>query len=258
MHLVTVPVKAKLTEIEEFLLDHILDYGIIAGGFAAYLYNPEKKYTDIDLFVNDHIGGEAYDKLYHHLDASMNMWKKMKWRMVTEHPRRSSYNEDVGLQVLYIYDDTLRGKGGYHAPVQVVSTMQKDSNQHATVEGVLSTFDWNVCRAAVLDKRTLLVDEVFIDDMDKNICTFRPYPPRKTMNNCYGWRVFKYVELKGYDMPFKDMLTIFGLCPNKKQFYEQVFQSKRIVSNKNLIALGNYVRIMMHGRHPDWDNLKEF
>jgi len=254
--LLTVPVKAVLTEIEEFLLDNILDYGIIAGGFAAYLYNPQKKHSDIDLFAKEQVDSEAYDKLYHALGAKMSYWKKLKWRMAAEHPQLSKYNENVTLQALNIYDYTKRGKPGHHSQVQLVTTVDKEDPRHSTAESILRSFDWNVCKASVLDKRTLLVDKQFIEDMEANRVTFRPYPPRKTMNDDYGWRLFKYVEFKGYDMPFKDMLTVYGLVSDKKKFYDQIFRSGHTIKNKNLLNFQSFIQ-MMNNNDPEWQSKQE-
>jgi len=254
MDLITVPVKAELTEIESFLIDNVLDYGIIAGGFAAYLYNPEKKADDIDLFVNEYANNGAFDRLYHELGAKMNFWKKLKWRMEAEHPKVSLYNANVSVQGLNIWDYTKKGTPGHHSMLQVVTHSNENDTRHSTVESILETFDWNVCKASVLNKTTLLVDRQFIENMDGNVVTFRPYPLRKTTTKGdYGWRMFKYIELKGYDMPFKDMLTIFALLPDKKVFYDQVFRSGHKIQNTNLVALGNYINLMMQN-DPSWND----
>lgn len=243
MQLIQVPVKTPLSEVEEFLIENTKGYGIIAGGFPAYLYNVEKIASDIDLFVHE----VPYDVIYRRLASVL----PLGWRLESTHPRASLYDSSITLQHLRVTNYNIKNVDST-SRTRLLQIVRKDAS-YDSVESILEGFDWNVCKAAVLDKSTLLVDEYFVDDMASNRLTFRPYTPRKTINDDYGWRLVKYVEVKNYDCSFGDMLTVFGLAPNKRKFYDQITQNHYdpTVKNKNLQNLINFIKMMKAIEWPD-------
>jgi len=257
--LLQVPVKKKLTELDAFLIHHLRDYGIIAGGYAAWLWNEEKPASDLDLFVPK--GSNLYDVIYQRLSHNL----PIGWRLDSSGPKFSSYDSNILLQAItvtnwyekskHIKSDAAPDKKGvYQRHIQLVKRVKDDTDVYSNVEGVLASFDWNVCRASVLNDQSLLVDSHFITDMEKNICTFRPYKPRVTTNNDYGWRVYKYVEEKKYDMTFSDMLVMFGISPDKKRFFDQVTSGHAAhdkCSNETLSKFINFVTLMK-STDPAW------
>jgi hypothetical protein len=250
--LVKVPVRTLLTPLQEYVVEAALNYGIIAGGFAAYLYDAGKKPSDIDLFVNEH--ERTYDALYQKLSANI----PLGWRVLSHGPRNSNYDDNITLRNIVITDYSRHSNaevGKESIVLQCVYHQEKD--KYATVEQVLNGFDFNVCKASLVDKETLLVDEHFLKDIKANRLTFRPYQPKKSNNSDYGYRINKYVEGKGYDITFGDLLTIFGMIEKKRQkeFFIQLTGYNPVLSNvknKNIQNFANFV-LLMKSKDPEWN-----
>lgn len=253
--LARVPIRTILTPLQEYVMDAALEYGIIAGGFAAFLYDPAKKANDLDLFVTggwEH-GQHVYNQLYQRLVNSL----PLGWRAASQSSRLSNYDSKIHLQNLQITDYS-RTDAKETLSLQMVTHDDKD--RYHSREDVLGSFDFNVCKASVEDKDYLLVDEYFLKDIKANRLTWRPYPPKKSNNSDYGYRINKYVEEKGYDMTFGDLLTIFGLVEKKREFYGQLIcydEAMKTVKNENLKNFINFVRLMKN-KDPEWNDTGEF
>lgn len=231
-------IDTKLTDLERFVIERLRYVGIIAGGFATYLYNPEKKYGDIDVFVPALINNIGS---YDWINQCLSKYKPKDWVVYNGGSRPSNYNPALELNTLKIYKDST----SEWIDVQLIRNVDKTP---FTLKGVLDSFDFSVAKAAIQSASKLMVDKSFIEDM-KNNRLRAPGKLQKHDHSETGYRLHKYIEVKKFNPTFNDLMFYYTHMKDKYAFMKQLSgrhnpRDVNGLTNRELIKFINFVALM--------------
>lgn len=203
-----------ITEIDP-ILSIIQSYGgVICGGYATHCASFKPTHIapgDIDIYCKNF-------KSYEYIVKEFKFTKSYGSYKISETPFYTSFK---------FYDAYgMRSPFGALPSIQVINPniykniYGRETDSIDDVKEILNNFDFTVCRAAILDKKTVLVDERWIVDEDeKNIRIVNLTKPVGLFS-----RVIKYIS-KGYKINPSEILKLFVFWDSFDQ------DSKKLVLN---------------------------
>ena len=160
--------------------------GVIAGGYARYMCSPSsvpRPYTDVDIFSYNET---CYEALEMHFRSSEGIQ--------IAHTNEISTTFDVSNCPEYKQCPNIN---------LISPKVRKTSVTVGSEVEILDSFDFTVCRAAVISPNEVLVDDNFLADESKGEIRFHKI--RSPIGALF--RVIKYVE-KGYKLPWDEAFKL--------------------------------------------------
>jgi hypothetical protein len=194
--------------------------GYIAGGFARWCTSPRDVDLtdpgDIDLFTINEVG---FDKICQDF-LSIGAVQRRNTRNAVSMTGLCDKIMDTNTSTVYL-------KYLRHCPVQII----KPIRSRPSIEEILSTFDFTVCRVGIIDDNTAIADLEFLkDEQEKTIRVKAEQSDRVTLI-----RIAKYL-LKGYKI---DSFSILERAFNIKKLdrvLNQALSEIRFQKNSDFLS----------------------
>lgn len=186
--------------------------GIIAGGYARYCASPRKNpmpSNDIDVFFPSHI-------LY---AAFINKYKRTFFYNCNK-----LYESSSAITI----SPTNSSEFSHIRKIQFINPQFSGLN----ILDCINYFDFTICRAAILDLDTIIVDDNFIDHEINNVLI------AKFIKNPIGFfsRLLKYNSM-GYNIPPSEILKMFEAWDNLKE--NEKLTLSTLMKNNDIPKLSN-------------------